>query len=65
MGFERNDDFATVDLAARCEARHFEEAALRPARAEFQLVVSVSLHALPRDVFKVIEDDIAGNGLFA
>jgi hypothetical protein len=52
-------------LATRCETRHFEKTALRFACPELQIVLSVSLNALPRGVFEVIEDDITGNRLFA
>jgi Protein of unknown function (DUF2695) len=52
-------------LATWCETRHFEKTALRFACPELQIVLSVSLDALPRGVFKVIEDDITGNRLFA
>lgn len=51
-------------LATWCETRHFEKTALRFACPELQIVLSVSLNALPRGVFKVIEYDITGNRLF-
>ncbi len=54
-----------LTLGARCYAVHLEEAAFRPATAEFEFIVAIGLNPLPGGVFKMIEDDVAGQSLLA
>jgi hypothetical protein len=52
-------------LGTRFYTVHLEEAALRPATAESEFIVAISLNPLPGGVFKMVEHDVAGRSLFA
>ena len=51
-------------LGARCYTVHLEEAAFKPATAESEFIVAISLNPFPEGVFKMVEHDVAGRSLF-